>query len=104
MQKCKICGKLHNRVYKNPFHKGWCKDCVKIYYTNGFSIDKLKKQVVEEREQNKYAFGGYKINILSHTKRGEKRFNVLNTLTEDVYKTDSVDDFLVYISQILIYF
>lgn len=49
---------------------------------------------------NKYC-GGYKIYIQNYAKKGERKFNVVNTKTGEVWRTDDSNLFFYYLRGII---
>lgn len=43
------------------------------------------------------AIGGYKIYILNHTKNGEYKYNIINTVTREVFKTNDKNEFIKFV-------
>ena len=88
-------------AYKGGY-KTFCKDCVKDYGRR-YREKQLKnyhemKEYISLQELMKAekTLGGYKIFIQNHTKKGESKYNVIDTAGE-VFKTNDRKEFLDYL-------
>lgn len=103
MSDCIFCGDKIIKPYKGKWVKKLCPECYKVYRRN-FNQEECLQEAEKRHENSRILFGGYKINILYHTKQGEYRYNVVDTLTEEVFKTDDKEAFFEQLKNILIDF
>ena len=87
-----------NDTYKDGF-KTICKDCVNDYGRKYREQQKEKLRdyvTLQELMKAEKILGGYKIFIQNHTKKGESKYNVIDTAGE-VFKTNDRKEFLDYL-------
>lgn len=108
VKRCSICRRALplDRFSKDAAYKGGyktiCKDCV-----NDYGRAYREKETQKYNEMREYItlqelmkaekiLGGYKIFIQNHTKKGESKYNVIDTAGE-VFKTNNKDEFFNYL-------
>lgn len=83
-----------------------CKECLNKRNRGYFANNRDKyheyylKREARENMLDNYAIGGYKIFILNHTKEGEYKYNIINTVNQEVFKTNNKDEFIKFVSEI----
>ena len=94
-----------NDTYKDGF-KTICKDCVNDYGRHYYrhQLEKWHKfnenLTLKEMMQAEETLGGYKIFIQNHVKKGEQKYNIVDTAGE-VFKTNNKDEFFNYLRGII---
>lgn len=105
VKRCSICRRALplDRFSKDAAYKGGyktiCKDCVNDYGRKYREQQKEKLRdyvTLQELMKAEKILGGYKIFIQNHTKKGESKYNVIDTAGE-VFKTNDRKEFLDYL-------
>lgn len=115
----KVCSKCKRELPLSAFGRlhtskdgflGVCKECRNKQHREYFAKNKDRRREYNKRAKAKRklfeyydlcdAIGGYKMFILNHTKNGEYKYNAVNTVTQEVFKTDNKDEFIRFVKNI----
>jgi hypothetical protein len=89
-------------AYKGGY-KTICKDCVNDYGRRYRERQKEKLRdyiTLQELMKAEKTLGGYKIFIQNHVKKGERKYNIVDTAGE-VFKTNDKNEFFNYLRGII---
>lgn len=106
MKICNVCGRLlsldefpKDKNNKDG-HKNKCKKCTAEYNRKYNKQQKEKylklKETIISPEKSQHLLGGYKVYILNHASKGERKFNVVST-TGEVFNTDNREKFFEFL-------
>ena len=112
----KVCSKCKRELPLSAFGKRtdskdglhyMCRECHNQHQRNYSVKNREKRREYNKRAKAKRklleyydlcdAVGGYKMFILNHIKNGEYKYNVVNTVTQEVFKTNNKDEFIRFV-------
>lgn len=106
MKICRVCGRLLSLdefpkdENNKDGHKGICRDCTREYSRMYNQKQKIKyekiKNIILGIDKAEQLLGGYRVYILNHASKGERKFNVVST-TGEVFNTDNREKFFEFL-------